>query len=49
MGKPRMRWVEDVERDFREMKLEIWLQQAVSTRNMSAAGCKYKKYGCSRL
>jgi len=31
MGRPRMGWLEDVERDLREMKLEIWLQQAVST------------------
>jgi len=29
MGRPRMRWLEDVERDLRERKLEIWRQKAV--------------------
>jgi len=31
MGRPRMRCLENVERDLREIKVEIWLQQAVST------------------
>jgi hypothetical protein len=31
MGRPRMRWLEDIERDLREMNVERWLQQAVST------------------
>ena len=29
MGRPRMRWLEDVERDLRERKLEIWQQKTV--------------------
>jgi hypothetical protein len=31
MGRPRLRWLENVEKDLREMKVERWLQQAVST------------------
>jgi len=31
MGRPRMKWLENVERDLREMKVERWGQQAVST------------------
>jgi len=40
MGRPRMKWLENVERDLREMKVERWLQQA-----LSAASCKYDKVG----
>jgi len=30
MGKPRLRWLEDVEKDLREMKDKRWRQKAVS-------------------
>jgi hypothetical protein len=29
MGRPRMRWLEDVERDLRERKMQIWRQETV--------------------
>ena len=29
MGRPRMRWLEDVERDLRERKVERWRQKTV--------------------
>jgi hypothetical protein len=28
-GRPRLRWLEDVERDLREVKLKRWRQKAV--------------------
>jgi hypothetical protein len=28
-GRPRMRWLEDVEKDMREMKVRRWRQRAV--------------------
>jgi hypothetical protein len=31
MGRPRMRWLEGVEKDLREMKFERWRQKAVDT------------------
>jgi len=29
MGRPRMRWLEDGEKDLREMKVKRWQQKAV--------------------
>jgi hypothetical protein len=29
MGKPRMRWLEDVEKDLRETKFKRWRQKTV--------------------
>ena len=29
MGRPRLRWLEDVEKDLWEMKVKRWLQKAV--------------------
>ena len=29
-GRPRMRWLEDVEKDIREMKVKRWEQAAFS-------------------
>jgi hypothetical protein len=29
MGRPRLRWLEDVENDLREMKIKRWRQKAV--------------------
>jgi hypothetical protein len=29
-GRPRMRWLEDVEKDIREMKVKRWQQTAFS-------------------
>ena len=30
MGRPRIRWLEDAEKDNREMKVKIWRQKAVN-------------------
>jgi hypothetical protein len=30
-GKPRLRWLEDVEKDLREMRLKRWRQKAVDS------------------
>jgi hypothetical protein len=29
MGRPRLRWLKDVERDLRELKVKRWRQKAV--------------------
>jgi hypothetical protein len=30
MGRPRIRWLEDVEKDLREVKFKRWRQKAVN-------------------
>jgi hypothetical protein len=29
MARPRLRWLEDVEKDLREVKVKVWRQKAV--------------------
>jgi len=37
-GRPRLRWVEDVERDLRELKLKRWRQKAVDRGEGASTG-----------
>jgi len=41
-GRPRLRWLEDVQKDLREMKVKRWLQKAVD-REESASIIKEAK------
>jgi hypothetical protein len=36
MGKPRLRWLEDVEKDLGEMKVKRWRQKAVDRAEWAA-------------
>jgi hypothetical protein len=40
MGRPRIRWLEDAEKDNREMKVKIWRQKAL---NREELGFVFKK------
>jgi len=37
-GRPRLRWLEDVERDLRELKLKRWRQKTVGRGERASKG-----------
>ena len=37
MGRPKLRWLEDVEKDLRELKFKRWRQMAVDREEWASA------------
>jgi len=44
MGRPRLRWLEDVEKDLCEMNVKRWLQKAVNKEEWASKIKEFKAF-----